>query len=109
MLFKHKRCEGEFSFILCIIAPLSRFFCIRECIEMFYCVDDLLTCLFIRMSPVIYSRIIPRIKTHRAPMPFTRSSLRFPATTRYAKDPVFNIVLLNRSPSTILSTGEMPD
>jgi len=80
--------------------------------------DDLLTCFFIRGVPgylfshnpqdqnTPHTHVVHPQFSHLLTKPQPSVSL---SATRYAKDPVFNIVLPKRSPSTILSTGEMPD
>jgi len=83
----------------------------------FRCSDvqgGLLTTFSSGMFPAIDFRIVLRIKTHRMRMSLAHSPHRIatflvPCLSRYAKNPVFNIVSTEPSPSTILSTGEVPD
>lgn len=95
------------------ITLLFRFFCIRGCSNAH---NDLLTCFFIRDVP---SHLFPRNLQDQntayacrspavlAPPDKIATLPIFSPSARYAKDPVFNIVL--SSPTTILSTGELPD
>ena len=77
--------------------------------------DDLLTCFIIRGVPGYLFSHNPQDQntphTHVVHPQFSHLLTKpqpsvFPSAARYAKDPVFNIVLPERSPSTILSTGK---
>lgn len=80
---------------------------------------DLLTCFvdyyyYIGTFQTIYSRIIFRIKTHRIRMSHTcrpyishkLQLLAFLPASRYAKDPIFNIVLTKRSTHDLSDWGD---
>lgn len=120
VLSTRERCKGVFSFTLCIIIILFRFFRICEYIRRCKCARRSPDLLFFSLGKLlaIHFRVIFRIKTHCTRVFLTHSPTSpnrtascpvFLPTTRYTRDPIFNILLTERSPSTILPNGEIPN